>query len=60
MKIRNKLEDIGIDTDEKEDYKLAKFVWLEAQKDLLEELENLKDEDVDSWSIKKRKELSNN
>ena len=37
--LRNKLEDIGIDTDEKEEYKQAKYVWEEAQKELLEELE---------------------
>ncbi len=53
MKIRNKLEDIGIDTDEKEMYKLTRFVWLEAQKDLLDKIENhLKEVEILNESLK--------
>ena len=38
MTLRTKLEDLGIDTDNKEMYELTKFIYLEAQKKLAKEL----------------------
>jgi len=57
MSIRTKLEDIGIDTDEKEMYELAKFIWKEAQKELalrikpfIDDTTNLPEENLEKIS----------